>query len=415
MKKKVVAAILATVLSLSAFTACGKSETEKLADQLQKDYGMSEEEAQFAAEVAQELAGDSDGSEDPKEEESISIKLAEPKSEIVNSDLNDLIVQVEDNIIPTDGSMTVKEVLDTLKSSYDFDFKALIDMGREDLTGDSLISGNYFSSYVRVEDPEGDTILDMWYLIENTDKPSVIYDQKVCGIEVGDACGIYALNVFYPGNICPAIYNIRDKYKETEEYKGRLSQYPLIKYAELESFVQSKGVPYEFAKGGTEVTATTIWEKPVKHDDEDYYVQVEYRFAVNESAGAVDNIFLNNTGKRGTDTLKTITDPKDLPEEEFNSIKEELAQKVVENFYTKGTSAEAVGYVSRDGFFCMVFKTDLDEYMICSSTQISKCYDGTYKKSMNSAGSPMGAAYPTVEEAVTNYGESMDNYISLEN
>ena len=319
MKRKLLMTI-AMALAIGTLAACGKSEKEKLADQLQKDYGMSEEEAQFAAEVAQEIAGESDGSKDTKEEESTSIKLVEPKSEIANSNLNDLFVQVEDNIIPTDGTMTVKEVLDILKSSYDFDFKALIDMGREDLTGDSLISGNYFSSYVGVEDPEGDDILSIWYLIENTDKPSVIYDQKVCGIEVHDACGIYALNVFYPGNICPAIYNIRDKYKETEEYKGRLSQYPLIKYAELESFVKSKGVPYELSKGGTEVTATTIWEKPVKHDDEDYYVQVEYRFAVNESAGAVDNIFLNNTGKRGTDTLKTITDPKDLPEEEFNSI-----------------------------------------------------------------------------------------------
>ena len=303
MKKKVVAAILATVLSLSAFTGCGKSETEKMADQLQKDYGMSEEEAQFAAEVAQEIkesAGESDKTEEeqeeavelsPEEERIASYKLVEPKSEIVNSKMGDPIIQVEDQIIPMDGSITVAELIDILKNTYDFDIKVTMGGKDDEVTGDSITTNQGgIIGIISICDDFGNGFLNVKYAIES-ETPVKIYDCPVMMIDMNGIVNhynVYSLNIFYAGNICAGTYNPLPAVEETDIYKERMAQYPKLKADEIEGYLEKQGLEYELS--GTSYKVSYNYGKRIQGSIYTYNPQRTVIFFVDNSTGLCTNL-----------------------------------------------------------------------------------------------------------------------------
>jgi hypothetical protein len=302
MKRKLLMTIAMT-LAIGTLAACGKSEKEKLADQLQKDYGMSEEEAQFAAEVAQEIkesAGESDKTEEeqeeavelsPEEERIASYKLVEPKSEIVNSKMGDPIIQVEDQIIPMDGSITVAELIDTLKNTYDFDIKVTMGANDDEVTGDSITTNQVgIMDDISIQDDLGKTFLHIRFAIES-ETPVKIYDCPVMMIDMNGIVNhynVYSLNIFYAGNICAGTYTPLPAVEETDIYKERMAQYPKLKYDEIEGFLEKQGLEYELS--GSNYKVSYNYGKRIKGSIYTYEPQRTVIFFVDNSTGLCTNL-----------------------------------------------------------------------------------------------------------------------------
>ena len=419
MKKKVVAAILVTVLSLSAFTGCGKSETEKMADQLQKDYGMSEEEAQFAAEVAQEIAGEADENQaeqeelSPEEQRIASFKLVEPKKEIIDSKLGDQFIQLENEIIPIDGSITVSQLMDIVQGCYDFPLSADIEGSfgaKTEVTPDALVSRsvNPVDRFV-IKDDFGDDVIDVYYSLTNTDGPVKLYDLPVRWISSG--VSVYSLNFFYPGNICPATYRTPNDCDETEIYNSRISQYPPLKYDEVGEFIEKQGLKYKFITGANDFETKFISGAPMPDTDDTYYLEVGCTFGVDMGTATADRISFSQTyGKENT--LRFVyNSPEEMEDEDLKQMLEEVEKDVLEVSGAGAASAEMIGYKA-GSFFDLVFMTDKNEYLVIDACSAHKTYGGKFEFSHTSL------AYTTIcgsiDELMEKRYESRDEYTWLE-
>lgn len=247
MKKKLVFLLMALTVASTA-VACGKSEKQKAAENLQEELGLTKDDANELAELF--YGDDSDYAQEEVEEEKVGFELVEPKQEIINSKLSDPIVQIQNSIIRFDGSMTVKEVCDKVAEESGIGFTYTFDQGmsrNNELTEDSLAESNSYSYIdVYLVDENGDKAYSI-LAINDSDTFKSIYECPVIGVK---SYSEYDLNCFLAGNLCVGTLD-RNRYESDDEaYLKRLELYPVMSYDDVKSYLDSQGVHYTVSANG---------------------------------------------------------------------------------------------------------------------------------------------------------------------
>lgn len=186
----------------------------------------------------------------PTQNEKIVFELVEVSDEIKNSKLSDKIIQIGNVVLPNDGSLTVREVLERLNADQP------VRLSHSDYAEDGLFTEDVIDSigiYIdtdRIKGTDGsefdavENCICNLSVIPEEDDPKPVMDHKVQRI----TAGIFpqTLNEFYPGNICAA-YNNRPEYmKESTQYdieeavKQRNEEYPFyeMKYDDFKEYVE---------------------------------------------------------------------------------------------------------------------------------------------------------------------------------
>ena len=376
MKKRIWSVI--TVVTLTMLTVgCAKSREKEISDQFQAQ-GFSQEAADAMAEEAVEWE-DQKAAEDSAEKAAAeSIDLVAPKNEIVNSKLSDKFIQLEDTIIPMDGSITVKELLDVVQGCYDF----TVNTG--DTTSDSVTSDTWTVIFY---DEEGNEIIYANARPSSMDSLSNVYDCIVYEI-APCSDSVYALNFFYPGNICASTYVISEysPIRETDRYKERLEQYPPIRVDEIEDYLSGQDCDFGYDDYDDDCWAECNEVNEITLGDQKLYITTRVEFEIDKNSGTFKDVHYDYNMHTGDETYKYFTDPKELPAEVFETVSAACVENILEDYSNSGSSAELVGYLIRADYtsvnlnnpqMVLVYITD-DGVWYTAEPEVSRTYNGEW-------------------------------------
>lgn len=335
------------VMALSTtLVACGNKKTD---DEKELD------------EIRSELYDDGD-EDDYSEDKIASIKLVEASDEIKNSILTDEIVQVSNSVLPTDGTMTVGEIVGKLEAENDFTIlfeddmnqNSLVETIRYTLPGISLINSSNNEEICRIT------------YINTNSAPINFYECKVVSIDDPGQYSIESLNFFYPGNICYGTYICSDDIIATKEYETRIKDYPVLEYSEIIPFLSKNGIDIKEEEMGEEINFDFACENPAYcEDDVDMYKEINCTLHVDMATAKCKNIRFWNAYWGGNMLYKKVKDTSELPSDFLETCKEEAIQKYMNSIYYDGSeSAEVVGAFalnSRDDF-AFIIKTSNGAY-----------------------------------------------------
>lgn len=387
MKKAV--CMIVVIATLGMIGGCGKTEKDKLAEQYREELGLSKEEADAMADFAMEIQEDEEETKkaaeqalEAREDSVSSFKLEDPKSEIVNSKAGDLIVQFEDFIISLDGSMTVADVKNAAEHYCGYEV-SVTDGGSTEYTEESIESKAGFKR-VCIKDEAGKSMVYLTCYADADNGPVSVFECPV--YEVSDGDDLYALNLFYAGNICAGTYTNDKTVKESETYLKRTVDYPALKYDEVEDYLKSQGMEYTYSTKLGSNTPVHTGECLMGESAGGKYRLVEYEFEVDEATASCKSFRIDNSYQDGDSTYKYVKDFNEIPEDLWPSIMNDVDMALADEWFYEGTSAELVGYFDKtitedssyasDHNFIMVFKTDKDEYFEEEGLYVSMNYDG---------------------------------------
>lgn len=151
MRKKTLFILCMTLCSVSVW-GCGNSKEQQIADNLQEEWGIEEDEAKELAaefaEIQEEMQEDetydsvmSKEESTIETEEKVELQYAEPTQEILDANFEDFKFQVDTKVFHFDYDMNVEEFVNQF-SDTDIVFK----MDDSELNLDRLVSGEKFSS-----------------------------------------------------------------------------------------------------------------------------------------------------------------------------------------------------------------------------------------------------------------------------
>lgn len=358
MKKKLVLLLL-SFLVVSMAVACGKSEKQKAAENLQEELGLSKDEANELAEL---FYGDESYEETEKNVASIS--LVSPRSEIVNSKITDPFVQVENSIIYTNETMTIGEAVALLEKESGHP----IVVGEDEQSLDSLIDS------ISIFDSNGIQICKL-YGKNYSGNPT-----KVSELPIQDfGCNsVYQLNCFYSGNICMATYSSSKDVTENAAYQERIANYPALKYEEVPAFFEKNGLvctDKNFQDDpllGTGYIVRYINPTPVHttEEGENEYVETTYGIGVDLDTATCASYNVKNSNRyKGNDSAGELTNLDFLDKDTKDALLEDAINSYLTDFWNvaaggaHSTKAEIKGYFCEGSNyngtkFALVFETD---------------------------------------------------------
>lgn len=422
MKKELVLALLCIATVSTALTGCGKSRQQQLSDQYQKEYGMSKQEADEWAEIANELYEDEqewyeqelerekeEAAQEAAAEEAF--KLYDVSAEIKNSLFTDEIVQINDSVIPNDGSLTVKDIVDIL-SAYG---PVTVKDGNTEITEDSLVqpTGSSLGTYRFVDEFDQD-ICSASYVNES-DQIASAYDCRIANI--GDP-GNYSknvLNFFYPGNICAAQYGVSSDVQESEAYARRSADFVDLTFQNAEEVLKSKGATgvvlndekYEFTVHSKEPVFQMAGE-------DGYHRALTYNFGVDMSTAKVESMYISSWYNTADATEKYLKDVTLMTPELKDKLDGLAAEKLSDWISDKCDSfVETVGYFTTDGYSGMktyaIVKTDRGTLETVEFSIVQK-FDGSYDIS-DYVSTGYGGPYDSVDAVLADYEVGQDVYV----
>ncbi|MGN0316990.1 MAG: hypothetical protein ACI4E1_03535 [Lachnospira sp.] len=282
MKRK----ILIVSLALVCFMMVGCGKKDELADYYENELGIDREDAE---ELADEFAEMNYDEEDYtyEEEASSPITLVSPSDEIVNSKITDMLVQVNNVVIPLDGTMTMQACFDALQA--DFGNTLSLDKNTLSIEKGKILEGLVDPKnldYANVIDENENVICCLRYY-NATNQTAKVSDCLVVDVNDPGRYEIYSLNFFYSGNICAGTsFNVYDDIRELEEYKQRLEEYPLLTYDTVPAYLETQDYPnVVFEKNSYYVGYKAYYYEtnPIcQVEGKDIYKKVEMLFAISE-------------------------------------------------------------------------------------------------------------------------------------
>jgi hypothetical protein len=215
-----------------------------------------------------------------------SFQLIAPMEEIKNSAFSDRIFQVQDVLVPTDGSMTVGELVEKVREAYDF--RLIIEVGQnEELTPEHMTEKA--DSLIFCDDLWGDcgqTMFTVYYdpaLIDGYDNASIaVWDCPIAEVYAYRDT-VYALNMFESGNLCDGLFTISDDIIASAAYQERLKEYPeCTDHTAFMAYLDSKGaecVEYKESNGSDHAINVVGYDNSmeIKNQGMDCYRAKQYR------------------------------------------------------------------------------------------------------------------------------------------
>lgn len=289
MKSKVIITLMILTLSTSALLGCGKSRKERLSEEYQQYFGMTEDEADAMAEAfsgAYEEEGGVD-SEVSKERAYISEleqkPLTEVAPEIASAAISDNLYQVYGAVIPTDGSVTLREAIDLIQAGTDFNIHTTTQEG-------AVKSGIEVSSH-SICDESGGAVCKLMTM-NLTEGPSDVFEQVIVGVEPG--YGIHLLNCFLPSGVVTCYENDYPKNDVVEAARvERIEKMGGdIRYDSIEEFAYAHGVESLKKSSNLSWYSETITDTPIVVDEngDEYYKKVRVTFGYQESTGNMSEV-----------------------------------------------------------------------------------------------------------------------------
>lgn len=428
MKKKMIVALLCSLV-VSSLTGCGKTRVDKTAEAYE-EYGFTKEEARELAELENEFYEENKEWEEQyakqvAEEEALaqeaedSFRLCEVSDEIKNSTVYDEIVQVGDIVLPNDGSLTVKDVVERLSVQG----PVTVYEGDDEITADSLVNPTnmYLGSYT-IRDEYNNDLCSVNYVNLSEDIANA-FDCIVADISYPIYSSPNILNFFYPGNICPAVFNASSDVRALSAYEQRVSEYKEMTYQSIEEDLKSLGAKnisflsdtylkiykYEFS---------VYSKKPVyqKAGQEPYYRKTSYSFFVDLNTAKISSFGTTSQYNSADAISMELTDLSLITPEVTTQLEEYVNEEFTKSFEDLADeSVEIVGYYTVEGFYgdeCMaVCLTDRGTYEPIKFSLL-EYFDGSLGVS-NNISTSYDATCSSLEELFAN--EEIDNskYIAI--
>ncbi|MGN0326368.1 MAG: hypothetical protein ACI4DW_08645 [Lachnospiraceae bacterium] len=394
MKKKLLCVIL-TGLCMASLIACGKSERDQAAEYYQDELGFSEEEAE---ELADAFYGDESvqtgNSQDAgsEAESTNSIKLVEPASEIVNSNISDPIVQIYDAVIPFDGSMTVGQVLDAINNATEFEVS--LDSKDENSLANVMGIGDS-SLWTTVIDENGKSICTLVY-VNTSDSPMKVYDCPVVEIDLLMTDSVHSLNCFYAGNICDGIYTTVSSFKETAEYERRLADYPVLTYDEIPVYLENQGIHYVKFSGNEFLCHVFPGVVGYEMNGDEMCPRVDISFTVDMATGLCSNIRFGTVWGARDRSAYYLESLEGLSDEQVRII-DDTVQGVLSEVVSEPMTLYGYSYRSGVNNFYLIYKTESNQFF-AKDVKAYIQYDGNVGCSENI--STWITMKPSIEEVI---------------
>lgn len=361
MKRK----ILIVSLALICFMMVGCGKKDELADYYENELGIDREDAE---ELADEFAEMNYDEEDYayEEEEASAVTLVSPSDEIVNSKITDMLVQVNNVVIPLDGTMTMQACFDALQA--DFGNVLSLDKGK---TLDGLANSYDLDSLAIIDENKNKVCYLHYY--NGTDNPVKLSDCMVVYVEDPGVSEIYSLNFFYSGNICAGSFIADKDIMELDEYTKRIEEYPILSYDTVPAYLETQGFSnVEFDESSSVYRISFIDSNVVgQMNGEDAYREFEISFGINRNTsncrGITHFFSINQASAIANGSITRLENEKDI------MTMDELAKTVLSE------DAEMVAYYSYYyGFspcLCLIYQMHDGTYTGVE-TRVYRLYNG---------------------------------------
>lgn len=432
MKKKTLVVLLIGMMIVSVFTGCGKTKEQKYSEQLQRELGLTKEEADEMAGIAAAMEEAEKAEEErikKEKEEKSSFKLVEPSPEIINSKITDPIVQVGNAVIPNDGSLTIGELKDILEKesgaktviAYDGHNPNRLDMNfrMPEFTEASLVKSTYYDCgyYVAYKDENDNEICRAIY-VNDTDVPIAAFDCKIACIYAPSGISMNILNFFYAGNICAGTYAIISDIRTTDAYKERISEYPAMTYQNVEECLLAAGAERVYNINND---TFQVYEYSKLDDFDEKYRCKEYYFLVDMNTSLVNEIRYSFKIDSASGCVERNVLDISLIDSEIISNIETFASKELSDEWFKN---KADSKVTVDGFFivkegysefiCVVCYTDRGTYEPIS-IELHRQFDGKYsaERNYNINRNSSDEPFTSAEEIIEEYGADFNDYVPV--
>lgn len=387
--KNMIISLIVLICMMISLAGCGilrntpKTYEEQAAEYYEKELGLSKADAE-------DLAGALWSEEptekaDKKDKETNDFCLYPVLPEIEKSNITDEIVQVNDVLINLDGSKTLDDVMNILKSSQEGSkmvFYRETDSGKTEyqedglLDADGLIAVNvYCCANPESCDMRGEQLCR--FTAKNFTENTVEYkDAIVYDLRVGDVP--YSFNIFYAGNINAGIHQGSEKAIQSEYY-GQNATMDQLTYDTILPYLNEQG-----------------FSNP-EYDEKEHKYQIEYLSDLGNGFYKKSIIsFKYNQDTRkctysnwvethsGEVQYKNIKSLDEITNDEVDKWIAEANEKMQER-YDNASSIELVGAYINDAWssfkigFLYQIMDDVHDPWYCASTVegIWRCYDGS--------------------------------------
>lgn len=422
MKKKMIVALLCSLV-VSSLTGCGKTRVDKTAETYE-EYGFTKEEARELAELENEFYEENKEWEEQyakqvAEEEALaqeaedSFRLCEVSDEIKNSTVYDEIVQVGDIVLPNDGSLTVRDLVDRL--SINGPVKIL--ENDKEITADSLVNptGSMLGRYA-VADEYNNELCSILY-INATSNIANAFDSIVVNITAPYVQSPNILNFFYPGNICPAVFTVFPEVKELPAYEKRVSEYKEMTYQSVEDDLKALGAK-NIEVNDMKYTFYVYSKKPVyqQEGEEPSYRRISYSFHVNMDTAKVTSFDVGTSCASADSKSFLLNDFSVMTPELKSQLEEKITAELAYSYRDLADeSVEVVGYYLKeyfDKYDCVaVCLTDRGTYEPVTFS-IYENYRGE-PCMYDYVGASSGDTCSTLEELLANENVDASQFISI--
>lgn len=365
MKKKIVVTLVAS-LCLFMLCACGKGketpESESSHSETYEEMKTEVETESFETEESSEEVG--------------GFRLVEPSDEIVNSTIEQNIVQVYDVVAKLNGTYTVGDFYKAISDSTGYEISFDGNLSEVSLIEPIILYvGNVTVQYVTVCDNDNEAICELT-IVNNSEDYRKLFDCPIVAITPKE--GKHALNFFYAGNLCAGSFerNLTKAAKELPEYAERLSQYPTLNYDEISTYLANQGYPGVECSGNVYEILGLSGESSFEFQGKVYYPAKKILLEVDLTTATCSAVYCTVKYEPGEEMVDYIRTLEELPDERVRELEAYIQNNII-NGVSGSPKLIGYGYMDDgwDSGVIMVYKTDSSRY-VAVNTCAYRRYDG---------------------------------------